>query len=166
MAVDPVPAVLLDHDPGTVDVVERIDEMPAECNARWRQCQPPRDAIDVPVEGLHHAENERSHALGPRREELSETRFDHGELALETRDIVCTQCRKDSARIFDDRRRERLMKCRAGSDKNRSFAERIRRQIDHSSIDLEPEMARGVFAARQDAADELRSAQDIPIGSA
>src|SRR6185436_12973301 len=34
-------------------------------NARRRQLQLVRDAIDVAVEGLHHAENELAHALTP-----------------------------------------------------------------------------------------------------
>src|SRR5262245_6193367 len=39
--------------------------MTAKCNARRRQFQPTRDAIDVAVEGLHHAENELAHAFTP-----------------------------------------------------------------------------------------------------
>ena len=39
--------------------------MTAKRNARRRQFQPARDAIDIAVEGLHHAENELTHALTP-----------------------------------------------------------------------------------------------------
>src|SRR5262245_47774200 len=54
-------------DPSTIQTTGQaadvIREMTAECSAGRRQFQPARDAIDVAVEGLHHAENELAHAF-------------------------------------------------------------------------------------------------------
>jgi hypothetical protein len=40
--------------------------MTGECDAGRREFQPIRDAVDVAVEGLHHAEDELAHAFTPR----------------------------------------------------------------------------------------------------
>jgi hypothetical protein len=51
------------------------------------------------------------------------------------------------------------MKRRWGADHDRTLAERIRRQIDHGSIDFEPKVACGLLVARQHTAYELRAAE-------
>src|SRR5262249_8496189 len=56
-------------DPSTIQGTGRaaqvIHEMTRKRGVRWRQFQLARDAIDVAVEGLHHAENELAHTFTP-----------------------------------------------------------------------------------------------------
>src|SRR6185312_13730899 len=56
-------------DPSTIQAAGQaadvIHEMTAKCSAGRRQFQHARDAIDVAVEGLHHAEDELAHAFTP-----------------------------------------------------------------------------------------------------